>query len=127
MSDKFEYKYSAPTLEERKEIDSIRSQYLPKDKTMSKLERLRYLDYKVKNIPMILSLTFGIVGILLFGVGLTFFLEWNNLWFLGIPFGIFGTILIFLAYPIYSKLLRKYKSKYGKEIIELSNELLNEE
>ena len=43
MNEKFEYKYEAPTLEERKEIDSIRQQYLPKNKTVSKMERLREL------------------------------------------------------------------------------------
>ena len=30
MSEKFKYEYSAPTMEERKEISSIRDQYLPK-------------------------------------------------------------------------------------------------
>ena len=127
MSDKFEYKYSAPTLEERKEIDSIRSQYLPKDKTMTKIERLRYLDNKVKNIPMIYGLSFGIVGTLIFGLGMTFFLEWTNLWYIGIPFGLLGLLVIILAYPIYIKVLNNYKTKYSQEIIDLSNELLNEE
>lgn len=125
MSDKFKYKYDAPSMEERREIDSIRSQYLPKDKTMTKLERLRYLDKKVKNIPVIYSLCFGVVGILLFGVGLTFFLEWVEYFYIGIPFGLVGIILMAFAYPIYSKLLVKYKDKYGQEILDLSNELLS--
>ena len=41
MSDKFEYKYSAPSLSERQQIDSIRNQYLPKDKKEEKLEKLK--------------------------------------------------------------------------------------
>lgn len=126
MSDKFEYKYSAPTIEERKEIDSIRSQYLPKDKSISKLEKLRSLDKKVKGIPQAFGLSFGIIGILIFGLGLTFFLEWTNYWYIGIPLSLVGTILMIMAYPIYTKVLNKYKEKYGKEIIQLSNELLNE-
>ena len=127
MSNKFEYTYTAPTIEERKEIDRIRNQYLPHDKTMNKMERLRYLDNKVKTIPMILSLSFGVIGLLLFGTGLTFFLEWSSYWYIGIPFGIIGVVLIALAYPIYKKILTKQKSKYSAEIIELSNELLKEE
>lgn len=127
MSNKFEYNYTAPTIEERKEIDRIRNQYLPHDKTMNKMERLRYLDNKVKTIPMILSLSFGVIGLLLFGTGLTFFLEWSSYWYIGIPFGIIGVVLIALAYPIYKKILTKQKSKYSAEIIELSNELLKEE
>ena len=125
--EKFEYKYSAPTMEERREIDSIRSQYLPKDKSLTKIDQLRYLDNKVKSIPLIYSLSFGIVGILTFGLGLTFFLEWVNYWYAGIPISIVGVVLMLLAYPIFTKLTKRYKEKYGKQIIELSNELLNEE
>lgn len=127
MSKKFEYKYSAPTMEERKEIDSIRSQYLPKEQVMTKIERLRYLDNKVKNTPLVWSLSFGIVGSLIFGLGLTFYLEWTSFWYVGIPFSIIGLILAIIAYPLYKKMLERYKSKYGKEIIELSNELLDED
>ena len=127
MSKKFEYKYTAPTMEERKEIDSIRRQYLPTDKSMTKMDRLRYLDRKVKGIPQAVSISFGVVGILMFGTGMTFFLEWVNYWYIGIPFAIVGVILMSLAYLVYVKLLTKLKNKYGKEIIELSNELLNEE
>jgi hypothetical protein len=45
---------------------------------------------------------------------------------IGIPFSLIGTILMLLAYPIYTKVLNNLKNKYGKQIIELSNELLNE-
>ena len=127
MSEKFEYKYSAPTIEERKEIDSIRRQYLPEDKTMTKIERLRRLDRKVKSIPQIWGLSLGIVGLLTFGLAMTFFLEWIAYWYIGIPCAIIGIILMSLAYPIYCKILIKLKAKHGQEIIELSNDLLNEE
>lgn len=127
MSNKFEYKYEAPSLEERKEIDSIRQQYLPKDKNVSKMEELRNLHNKVKNVPMIWGISLGVVGILFFGTSMTFFLEWSALWYCGIPFAIIGTILIALAYPVYKKIEQKYKDKYGKQILELSNELLNED
>lgn len=126
MSEKFEYKYEAPTIEERKEIDSIRRAYLPEDQSMSRIDRLRYLDNKVKSIPMIFGLSFGVIGVLLFGTGLTFFLEWTNMFVIGIPFSLIGTVLMLLAYPIYKKVLNNLKNKYGKQIIDLSNELLNE-
>ena len=127
MSEKFEYKYEAPTIEERKEIDSIRRAYLPENKQMSKIDRLRYLDNKVKSIPMIWGLTLGVIGTLLFGTGLTFFLEWTHLWFIGIPFSVIGVLPIAFAYPVYMYLLKKYKAKYGPEIVRLSNELLKED
>lgn len=126
MGEKFEYKYSAPTLDEQKEINSIRSQYLPKNETMTKLERLRYLDNKVKNIPLMWSLSLGVIGILLFGTGMTFFLEWVDYWFVGIPFSVLGLITMLPAYPVHNKLQQKYKDKYAQEILDLSNELLND-
>lgn len=124
MSEKFKYKYVAPTIEERKEIESIRREYLPKDETMTKIERLRYLDSLVKNGPMIWGISLGVIGLLTFGIGMVFFLEWMHLWYLGIPFSILGVILIVLAYPVYQKKLFKNKEKYTSEILELSKELL---
>lgn len=124
MSEKFKYKYVAPTIEERKEIESIRREYLPKDETMTKIERLRYLDSLVKNGPMIWGISLGVIGLLTFGIGMVFFLEWMHLWYLGIPFSILGVILIVLAYPVYQKKLVKNKEKYASEILELSKELL---
>ena len=63
---------------------------------------------------------------MVFGTGMTFFLEWVELWYLGIPFSIIGLVMVSIAYPVYKKKLSKYKAKYSKEIIELSNELLSE-
>lgn len=126
MENKFEYKYSVPTVEERNEINSIRNQYLPKDETILEIEALRKLDSKVKNIPMIFSLTLGICGILMFGLGLTFFLEWTAFWYWGVPISLLGIVIMILDYPIYLKIGKKLKNKYGPKIIELSNKLLNE-
>lgn len=126
MKEKFEYKYSAPSIEERKEIDSIRKQYLPKEERETKMERLRYLDDLVKSVPTIYSLILGVIGSLVFGTGMTFFLEWKDLWYIGIPFCVIGIVMASLAYPVYKKKLKQYKDKYSKEIIELSNELLGE-
>lgn len=124
MGERFEYNYNAPTEEERIEIESIRNQYLPKNKTLTKLERLKSLDFKVKNISLIIGLTIGIIGCLIFGLGLTFFLEWSNN-ILGAIFGVLGILIMIPAYFVYKIIFNKLKEKYGKEILELSNELLN--
>lgn len=126
MAEKFEYKYSAPTQEERNEIDRIRRQYQPKDETITKMDRLRYLDNKVKAIPMIISLSIGIIGTLIFGLGLTFILEWNNIP-LGVVLMVIGAAIMAIAYLSYSMSSKKLKSKYSKEILALSEELLNQE
>ena len=125
MNKQFNFKYSAPSQEERKEIDSIRRQYVPQEKTETKLERLRRLDGLVKNTAIIWSLVLGVVGTLVLGLGLTMILEWN-IWFWGIVLMVLGCLPIAIAYPVYKLLLQKGKAKYGDEILRLSEELLNE-
>ena len=124
---KFSYTYSAPTEEERREIDSIRQRYVKQERNEeSKLERLRALDRKVRNPAMIIALTLGIVGVLTFGLGLTCVLEWN-LWTEGIVLMIVGFIPVALAYPIHGLILARNRKKYGDEIIKLTEELLSDE
>lgn len=125
MSNQFNFKYTALSQEERKEIDSIRRQYCPSEQKESKLDRLRRLDARVKNSATIISLILGVLGLLTFGLGLTTILEWNNL-LLGIVIMLVGSVPIALAYPVYLKILNKNKKRYGQEILSLSEELLNQ-
>lgn len=122
----FEYKYVAPTSAERKEIEYIKNSYMPKSYSADKLIRLRKLDNKVRTIPTMVSLIFGIVGLLIFGVGITMVLEWSLVvW--GIVVGAIGVVPIALAYPMYIKADKILRDKYSDEIIKLSDELLNDE
>ena len=125
MNNQFNFKYTAPTEEERKEIDSIRRQYAPQEKTETKLERLRRLDGLVKNTAIIWSLVLGVVGTLVLGLGLTMILEWS-IWLWGIVLMVIGSVPMAIAYPVYKSTLNKGKAKYGDEILRLSEELLNE-
>ena len=125
MSNQFNFRYTAPTEEERKEIDSIRRQYAPREQSETKIERLRRLDALVKNMATIWSLCLGVFGCLIFGLGLTMILEWSIfLW--GVLFMLVGSIPMAIAYPVYKGVLKKYKNRYGEEILKLSEELLNE-
>ena len=125
MSNQFNFKYTAPSQEERKEIDSIRRQYAPQEQTETKLERLRRLDSLVKNTAIIWSLVLGVFGCLIFGIGLTMVLEWSILLW-GIVLMVIGSVPMAIAYPVYKSVLNKGKAKYGDEILRLSEELLNE-
>ena len=125
MNNQFNFKYTAPTEEERKEIDSIRRQYAPQEHVESKMERLRRLDSLVKNTATIWSLVLGVVGMLIFGLGLTMILEWG-IWLWGIVLMIIGSAPMAIAYPVYKLALNKGKAKYGDEILRISEELLNE-
>ena len=125
MNNQFNFKYTAPSQEERKEIDSIRRQYCPQEQTETKLERLRRLDSLVKNTALIWSLVLGVIGTLVLGLGLTMILQWN-IWLWGIVLMVIGSIPMAIAYPVYMSVLKKYKNRYGDEILRLSEELLNE-
>ena len=125
MSNQFNFKYTALSQEERKEIDSIRRQYCPSEQKESKLERLRRLGALVKNSAVIWSLVLGILGLLTFGLGLTMILEWS-IWLWGIVLMVIGSVPMAIAYPVYKLALNKGKAKYGDEILRLSEELLNE-
>lgn len=124
-NEKFNFTYSAPTKSEREEIEDIRKNYLPKAKEDSKLIRLKKLDGMVKDIPMALSLSVGIIGTLIFGLGLTMILEWKIIVF-GVIVSILGIIPVALAYFVYKKILYKLTEKHREEILKLSEELLNE-
>ena len=125
MSKEFKYSYSAPTEKERVEIEQIKSRY-QLSSSNEKLVRLKKLDSKVKNTPTIVSLILGIVGVLVFGTGLTMALEWNLLLW-GAVVSLVGCVPITLAYFVYNAIYEKLKTKYAHEIIELSNELLKDD
>lgn len=122
--DKFEFTYVALSEQERNEILSIQENYETKPtKSETRLDRIRKLDGKVNNTATAVSLAFGIIGLLIFGTGLTMILEWDYIiW--GSIVSIIGIIPIALAHPINKLLIKRGKKKYGAEILKLSNELL---
>ena len=116
----FTYNYSAAR---NKEVESIRRKYLPEEE--NKLETLKRLDYKVQSAGMIESLCFGIIGALVFGVGMCFFLEvFAGATWITVLFMIIGTLLMIPAYPIYKKIARKTKAELTPEILRLSEEIM---
>ena len=117
----FTYNYSAVR---NKEVESIRRKYRPEEE--NKLETLKRLDYKVQSAGMIESLCFGIIGALVFGVGMCFFLEvFAGATWITVLFMIIGTLLMIPAYPIYKKIARKTKAELTPEILRLSEEIMN--
>lgn len=123
--EKFEYSYSAPTELERREIASIKKQYELGGMKDTKLSRLRKLDAFVNNSAMAVGISNGVIGLLIFGLGMAMVLEWK-LYLWGIIVALFGIIPLSAAYPVYKLVLNKNKKKYGSEILRLSEELLSE-
>lgn len=121
----FEYGYSAPTAGERREIEGIRSKYMPADERQQKLERLKTLDRKVKRPAVLLAAVLGVCGVLLFGLGMCMVLEWA-LYVWGSLVALAGISLAAPAAPLYRLVYGRRKKKYAEEILRLSAELLNE-
>ena len=116
----FTYNYSAAR---NKEVENIRRKYLPEEE--SKLETLKRLDYKVQSAGMIESLCIGIIGALVFGIGMCFFLEvFAGVAWLTALFMIIGTLLMIPAYPIYRRIAHRTKEKLTPEILRLSEEIM---
>ena len=116
----FTYNYSAVR---NKEVESIRRKYMPHEE--SKFERLKKLDLRVQTAGMIEGLCFGIIGALVFGVGMCFFLDVfaGAAWLTAILM-ICGTLLMIPAYPIYRRIAHKTKAELTPEILRLSEEIM---
>ncbi len=109
---------------QKREAKRIREQYVEKEET--KLEQLRRLDRKVKLPAEIFVYSFGIIGSLVLGLGMCLAMKvMGDLMALGIVIGCIGIIMIGINYPSYKKMLNSRKKKYGKQIIDLSDSLIN--
>ena len=118
----FNYTYSAAR---NKEVENIRKKYIPSEE--NKLTKLRKLDFYVQRAGVLESLFIGIVGALVFGVGMCFFLDVfeGELWITALLM-ILGTALMLPAYPIYKRISNKTRKKLAPEILRLSEEIIKD-
>lgn len=123
--DTFQMTYSA---QEQEEIQSIRKKYVPAE--ADKMERLRALDASVGKKAMAVSLTVGILGTLLMGVGMSF--AMSDLGTLlgalampvGVGVGLVGIGILICAYPLYLRTLKRERARITPEILRLTDELM---
>ena len=121
-NNRFNYTYYAPTEAERREIADIRGQY-SKSTEEDGLTRLRRLDARVKNASTLAGLVPGILGCLIFGLGLSAVLVWD-LPVLGIVIAVLGAAVMGVAYPLARRADARARERYVPEILRLSDELL---
>ena len=121
----FTYTYSA---QENKEIQEIRKKYLPQ--VESKLDELKRLDAKVQNSGMVESLSIGIGGALIFGLGMCLAMQVLGtgivMMMLGILIGLIGMTGMLVAHPVYRKKQKNAQEKFAPRILELTEELYQE-
>lgn len=106
-------------------IKSINNKYKEEKKSSNKLNRLIVLDKSVTKAGLVWALTLGIIGILIFGLGMCLCLLWTK-YVLGILVGIVGVVFMSLAMPLRNKAMLKKRKEVSKEILDLSSEMLSE-
>ncbi len=106
------------------EINAIKQKYIPKqtDDREEAMKRLRKLDSSCEKSASITAISIGIIGTLLFGLGLTFCLEWRNL-ILGIVLMAIGAVIVAPAKLIHDKMLKHNREKVTPEILQLAEML----
>ena len=121
----FEYTYSA---RRQQEVEAIRSAYLPREE--DPLVSLRRLHAIPTRKAQAAALTLGILGALLLGFGMSLCMTelgaaWGALAFvIGIPVGLAGIALAALAWPVYTRVLKRERERIAPEILRLTDELI---
>lgn len=124
----FKYTYSS---KEQGEVVKILQKYQVQEE--DGISKLRKLDEKVSQKAVTVSLVIGIIGALIMGTGMSFVMSDLSVvlgmtadtgMFVGIIAGLLGIILVALAYPVYSKVLKKEREKAAPEIIRLAEGLM---
>ena len=110
----------------------IRTQYM--EKTPSELDELRELDAKVKRPANVFAYTFGSIGAIIMGAGMSLVMTdigaaigITSAFVPGIAIGVIGLAMALINYPIYKAILSDRKEKYGAKILELSEKIINKE
>ena len=108
----------------------IRTQYMEKQST--ELDELRKLDAKVKRPANAFAYTFGSIGAVVMGAGMSLVMTdigaivgIASAMPIGIVVGVVGMVMALVNYPIYKGILNSRKKKYGAEIIKLSEKIMN--
>ncbi len=129
QNNKFEFTYSAS---QQEEINKIRKKYLTDDaiEEVDKMEQLRRLDAGVTKKAMIPSLTIGIIGALILGMGMSLimtdigeYIGMTSKLIPGIIIGLVGMIFVICAYPLYNCIITKQRKKIAPQILKLTEEL----
>ncbi|MBQ9080699.1 MAG: dihydropteridine reductase [Clostridia bacterium] len=111
-------------------IQKIRTQYTEKQHTQ--LDALKELDAKVKRPANIFAYIFGSIGAIVMGCGMSLVmtdigttLGMANTMLPGIAIGVVGLTIALINYPIYNGILSSRRKKYAKDIIALSDKIMN--
>ena len=110
-------------------VQKIRTQYTEKQHT--ELDELKALDAKVKKPANVFGYTYGSVGAIVMGAGMS--LVMTDIGAIiglaaatvpGIAVGVVGLGMVLTTYPIHKRILNNRKKKFAPQIMELSEKLM---
>ena len=114
------YSYSS---RENEEINEILKKYLPEQETDSAAKSIKKIDRSVTGRAAAAGITAGIIGVLVFGFGMSCVLE--TLFAVGVLTGILGIAIAAAAHPLYKYVLKKERQKAAPAILRLAKPLNN--
>ena len=110
-------------------VEKIRSQYTQEQHT--ELDALKALDARVKRPAKVFGFTWGTVGAMVMGVGMSLVmtdigavLGLEETMVPGIAVGVAGMVMALTTWPIYQKILTSRKKKFAEQIMELSERIM---
>ena len=109
----------------------IRANYMEKQST--ELDELRALDTKVKRPANVFAYIWGSISAIIMGAGMSIVMTdiadyvglSSDPMLTGIIIGVVGLGMALLTYPMYKGILNSRKKKYGADILELSDKIMN--
>ena len=114
------------TNNETKIVNKIKEEYTLSKKVPTDAERLKELDKKVKRPVNAFAYALGTVGALVLGTGMTMAMELiPGGMIAGVAIGCVGIIIAGFNYKLHQIILNARKKKYSKEILELTDNILN--
>lgn len=128
QKEEFSYTYSS---KEQEELKRIRKKYEAGEE--DKMSLLRRMDAKVSRKASVVSLSVGIIGVLIMGSGMSLIMSDLYKLFgmhgamamtIGIVLGAIGITIACFAYPVYNRVLRKERERIAPDIIRLTDELM---
>ncbi len=110
-------------------VQKIRSQYMETEH--SELDTLKALDAKVKRPANVFGYTYGGIGAIVMGAGMSLIMTdigsvigMTETMIPGIVIGIVGMGMVLTTYPIYKKILNSRRTKFAPQIMQLSEKLM---
>ena len=110
-------------------VQKIRTQYTEKEHT--ELDALKELDAKVKRPANVFAYTFGSIGAIVMGSGMSLvmtdvgsILGMEKTMMPGIVIGVVGMLMALINYPVYKNMLSSRRKKYASQVMELSDKIM---